>query len=669
MPEIIIGEGAESPAPPEPPAEPLAPGSETPQPDLHREAELLQRARHFAGNRELHESEHEAVLLMARAENSLTEIETATREMMERNFTELPRNLSERIRQIVAKVDRARIGLMLGTLIASPLVRAGFKSITATNPVAGILTGTLIGGTFGAIRGYFTEKKKQYSPESIKAEYDQIQNESGTTHALAFLHTMLSNGDLRHTDYSGRLQLMALFLSEAKSATAIDAREETAEGSENGHPTQNDEAVAEILTDTLGMRNNYHSTAKSACVRAMWPAAKKGMLWGAGFGAISDVVSWFTASARAGHAVIEHRESVFSQDNAFRGEFHDKPLPLGDNFYLASLNESGLRETDFGNTLSRAISEGINAGKLHLPDPAYLVSSGTELARLPNDAAVNYATEFFKYAQPLPEHEYFYHGQDVAYNWEAIQKFLDFTYANGASPERMTDALMSADSIINATQEQMLTEGARQAAEVATREGWGEGLAHGVGIAAGASLGSRRSTPEPKQGGINLGGGTDGSGEASGGGETTSVRRRGDGEGRIQPPADTEEGEGGASATKRIESRIDTSFWSGLFNGDQDQFTETANHIVDDTAKGWDDLEDQDKERFISLCTFAQSTQGTSNKVLFTNEGTNTDYTITSPPTNNNPTLELAEQDGSALTIDLRETQMPPLNRLTIKIT
>lgn len=673
-------------------------GDELPS-DPHREAELLQRARHFAGNRELHPNERKAVLLLARADDSLNDIERATRDIMRDNLPELPRNLGQRIEQAAQKIDRHRAMLTLTAFVASPLLRHGLQVVAG--PLAGLagtLTGLIIGGGLGAMRGYFTEQKKQFSPEAVKEEFDRIKSESNEKSALAFLHTMLQNRETDWMNFGGKLQLMALFLSDAQTATVAEGGETDGRVS----PILNDEAVREILADASGLRNNYHSTAKSACVRAMWPAAKKGMLWGAGFGAISDVVSWFTASARAGHAAMEHRESVFSQDNAFRGEFHDKPLPLGDNFYLASLNESGLRETDFGNTLSRAISEGINAGKLHLPDPAYLVSSGTELARLPNDAAVNYATEFFKYAQPLPEHEYFYHGQDMAYNWEAIQKFLDFTYANGASPERMTDALMSADSIINATQEQMLTEGARQAAEVATRESLSEGLAHGVGIAAGASLGSRRSTPEPKQGGINLGGGTDGSGEAGGGGggtgadpnnttvadqanggggdSRTRATRQDDSEVKKTPRADAVVAEKiePEQTTPQTEISFDYSKafnWSELIaDKEEAKFEQAASQILEDiTENKWEMQGDMSKINFLTLCLAISNSRGKgAPKVRFVNEHSRGRYRIDKPPNLDDPTIILKKDERNStetIIINLSDDDSrKQLESFTIKI-
>lgn len=629
----------------------------------HREAELLQRARHLAGGRELHQREREAVLLLAR--EGLDMIESATRELMEQNLEQLPRNLSDRVRQIVRRIDPARAGLTASTLVAPYFVRAGFKSIAATSPIAGTLAGTLIGGAFGAIRGYLTEKKRQFSPEAIKAEYDQIRRESGETHALAFLRTMLAEGDLQRSDFSGRLQLIALFLAEgeeiAGAVTEAEADQDNARS----------EAVREILADTIGMRENYHSIAKSACIRAMWPAAKKGMVWGAGFGLASDLISWFAGSVRAETAAMEHRETVMSGDNTFRADFHDNPPSIYQFAPFEAIDSANLEPTDFGNMLSRAFNQGLAEGKIQITDEMrdFFHSHALNL----NDQQISkLVSQMLHHAQPLPEHTYFYHGQDVAINWDALNKYLETAFANGAdtTPEYLAEQLMSADSIISSAQEQIMTEGAAQAAAEAAKEGVLESATHSTGIAAGAIWGSRRSTPEPGQGSrINLDTNQEQGGDTGGTGETNE-------DGGDEPPG--EEGEetddnSQADTAEETEAPDQTepgiSYWSNLFEQNRDQFKNTAEDLIDEVGqRGWENLKDEERKHFISLCAYMQSTQDSDTKIIFTNEPDNIDYRIADLPTENNPQLKLTGNDNSEANVDLTNNTATLLNRLTIKI-
>lgn len=620
---------------------------------------MLQRARHLAGGRELHQREREAVLLLA--EENLKGIESATRQLMDQNLEQLPQNLSDRVRRMFGKIDRSRAILTLATLGSSFFVRAGFKSIAATSPIAGTLAGTLIGGAYGAIRGYFTEKTRQFSPEAIKAEYDQISRESGKTHALAFLRTMLAEGDLKRSDFSGRLQLIALFLAEGKEAVATANQEDQDNAA--------DKAVEEILANTMGMRENYHSTAKTACIRAMWPAAKKGMLWGAGFGLVSDFVSWFAGGIRAESAAMEHREAIMSGDNTFRADFHDNPPGMYQLASVDAINEAGLEPTDFGETLSRAFTQGITEEKID----SNVLDKIKEFAkaRLPDikeDKIPLLINDLLKHAQPLPEHAYFYHGQDVAINWDALNQYLEtaFTYGADTTPEYLAEQLMSADSIISSAQEQMMTEGAAQAASEAAKESGIESAAHSAGIAAGAAWGSKRSTPEPEQGSeISLDAGQaqrEGRQDTSGGSEREEQSKTG-------PEISDEKQRAERSPEAQEQIEIDFSYWSGLFEQNRDSFGNEANNLIDRVAQNeWDNLEDNDKELFVSLCAYMRSTQESGTKIIFTNKANTIDYTISSTPTVGNPQLKLAGDNGSETNIDLTDASKTLLDGLTIKI-
>lgn len=554
--------GIQAPDAPDSPAEPNQPidpdllinltnAQDTQRERLSREREI-DRVEKVAG-RSLTEQEREVTL--PQCEENLDAIDQRSVEILNRY-----QNLTHPNRW-------QRAGLFLARTIGRGAVAVGLRTLVRATPLgfmAGTITGGILGSVFGALRGYQTEMKSHFGAGAVRQEYEKIKQESPDNPevALAFLQSVLEGrGDrsdvigteLADQGQQGGMRYAATrtLRSAGQRAESWLIREQGYQGDLSGllelitfyrnearglYPNQeNNEQIQQVdrhLLESLsapgqGLRENYRDHARHACRNAMKKGALKGLLIGAGVGAVSDVISWFAGNLRAEGAQRAYVADQQSPDNALHAQFQDQPgewlSKAQEHFYDHGLS----RQTDFGNSLSSAMETSLNnPGSSHLVLPDNLQDQLGEWVKNggSQDSFIRQITEPFHFATPLPEHEYFYHGQDLQFNYRALQEILDNTYrgvdmTTRTFPENFFETIQNADQVLSVDFPQRIAEEATQAGvQAATHEPFAQSLLHGAGIGIGATYGvdKKVKAENPSTSG-GSGGGVAGGGERGSG--------------------------------------------------------------------------------------------------------------------------------------------------------
>jgi len=714
------------PAPAEPaqPDQPIGPDVLTGSVEAQqRQAERLGRERELARiekvtGRSLTEQEQEIVL--PRLEQNLDAIDQRSVEILNR-YQNLTRP---------SRLQRA--GLFLAKAIGTGVVATGLRSLIRATPLgfmAGTITGGILGSVYGALRGYRIEMKSHFGAGAVRQEYEKIKQENpdNPEAALAFLQSVLEGrgdesgvigteladqgqqGGMRYAatrtlqsagrraeswlsreqgyqgDLSGLLELITFYRNEAHGLY---------QNQENGEEIQQvDEHLLRALSAPgQGLRENYRNSVREACRAAARSGAWKGALIGAGVGAASDLISWFASNLRAEGTERAYIADQQSPERTLHTEFHDRPgewlSQAQEQFYDHGLS----RQTDFGNSLSEAIKTYIGDDTAKLPQnlqnqlETWIERGGSE------DSFLRQVIEPFHFARPLPQHEYFYHGQDLQFNYRALQQILDNAYRGVdmrtlTYPENFFDTLQNADRILSVDfPQQVAEEAARAGVQAAAHEPVAQSLLHGAGIGIGATRGADKYVKaEGPRGGSGSGGGASGEqgagdGERGEGAATRTTAQREDAgreaEGNGNDNNAEERPETQAERTllqKEIEFDYSKALnWEELMaETEKDDFEQAADQVLDDIIKqDWEKQADMAKINFISLSIAIFNSRGQGRpKARFINEQTTSRYKLDKLPNLNDPTITLKKDEKGSreiikinLSDDNSRQQLEPFN-------
>jgi len=603
-----------------------------------RDEREIERLEKLAG-RGLSEQEREVALL--RFEKNLDHIDQRTADIIERH-----RHLTQE------KTLYQRVGnFLLNTIkTGAPaiLMRSAIRLIPGVGFAAGTISGGLLGTVLGAKRGYEHEAKKHFESGAIHTEYEKLKRQNPSS-ALAFLQSVLEGyndrsavtgseivdsgqqGGYRYAlarhlkepkrqievffsreqgyrgNLSGLLELATFYRSEARALY----------GNNENHRREADETVIGSFTSLAnfgrGFRENYRNSIKGACQRAMYRGAGKGALIGAGVGAVSDLISWFADSIRASTAeqeynVAHERSPEYVQETQFRDQPNDWLEEYKRHFFDTGHN----RTTDFGNALSDSMRDSLGHG-IQLDDHLEnLKSAWMDKTGGSEGDFYNLITEYFRFAKPISGHGYFYEGQTLRFNYEAMQNILSRAFANVTEdqissldftqyPDSFFDTIHNADKILSIEYPQRFAEEAVQAgAQAAAQEGATSAALHGAGI---GLITSREVDKRIKAEGTPAGGGNrTGSSAGAGGGGTETTEQPQDEESTVQESTgkSTAEKPQKTRGEKNKEDSGNVHDWVELLRGGKFG-KEAEQFLIDLGDKSWSNFGNDAKRDFVEL--------------------------------------------------------------------
>jgi len=590
----------------------------------------------------------------------LTGIDKATNNLLER----YSKKLNETAKSAKFKKYGLKIGTFLASATASTLLRTALHSVGGIVGIgAGTITGAVVGGTLGGIQASSAELSKQYSADSLVSEYQRIKddetNETRVADAITFLHKAIETQTFRGN--AGDLLKLVVFyrrelganVAEEDMQDTLDRLEYGANGSENPRNIPEAAHRYELLDE---FRTSVRGACKKEGLKGMW----RGAVIGGGIGLVSDIVSHFVEVHRFAEAKDAYIKAHYGYNNEFHPHYDPSvasapDIPVDSHFQgLNGGTGLNLEATPYGNTLAKAMEDGIRTGELHVPDnyiTKMIEDGAAQGINVTKQDAIGQFIHNFNFTQLPHPGDWWSHGSPIDFNKDGVQELMNQVMQGGYWDEakhvwvggevnfqQFADTLKNGGRILYEqfpTQMQILTgqpnelmNRALGEAARASAESFGQGAVHGAVIGAKAAgaievLGYKEGKSDQSQAAEVAGGGGDGGGDAEAEG------RREERRGGAEPAAGAgaEAGAGGAPAeaappeeTPPEEEPPEIYDWQDLFSGNRDLFRARAQAIlIPARDKGWEDMTEPQRKNIINFFDFVKTynEQGLRYRVRF----------------------------------------------------
>lgn len=548
---------------------------------------------------------------------------------------------------------------VLESASASVIGRAVFKLSSHTAPVAGTLTGLVVGGIFGWYRAKNAEENRQYGSQGIIDEYQAIKNNevnpNRQAEAMTFLHKVIEKKDIFRGSTDDLLELLVFYKKEAGSNIKASVVEQViAELWE-----QDDSKNASV--------NQFKDSAKEACWEAAKKGAWKGALFGAGMGLASDLVTWGVHAWRFAHYRHEFIHDHYGAQNEFHPHYDNNtgsaPDIAPDPHFNALNNNTGLNlpATPYGNALSNAIEGGVKTGQLHVPT-AYMDQMLKE--GFTEQEAVKQFAYNFNFTQVPHIGDGWNMGQQIDLNMDGVKDIMHNMIQGGhmdtphnvwvggqVDYQQFANTLSTGgDYLYNQFPTQMnilqhhdgeLWKKALEYAVGHSKESIAEGMLHGAVIGTAVGIYNEKQASKIENSGKDIkaeetpvtpGGGAGATGtteETPAAGTPEAAAAAAEAAAVVVPETATAEEAVPAEPAEQVD-------WELLLYGDYERFTVVANDLLKEFRdKAWANIDSDTKPRIISLInTINQyNAKGLRFKIALQDSyvGTATKYNVSAP--------------------------------------